>query len=195
MIYELAIQIEELRTELRNAENGAERRQIQAELEIAGRADCRGRRGGRLCRKRAVFLRRFPSSVVFEIELPQYSNRSHFIGIGNDADRASCRNLIPAEFTLAFGSSRRICEHPLRQAFSQSQIAFCNILVCRHIRLASFPVSHRCLPSFIQFDQQPATRRPRWWCSSGTGFLRRRISCQRGGTRSRARSAAARCPP
>jgi len=31
MIYELAIQIEELRTELRNAENGAERRQIQAE--------------------------------------------------------------------------------------------------------------------------------------------------------------------
>lgn len=35
MTYELAIQIEELRAELRNAENAAERRQIQAELEIA----------------------------------------------------------------------------------------------------------------------------------------------------------------
>lgn len=35
MIYELAIQIEELRAELRDTENAAERRQIQAELEIA----------------------------------------------------------------------------------------------------------------------------------------------------------------
>ncbi|MEV4609412.1 hypothetical protein MRBLMR1_004489 [Neorhizobium sp. LMR1-1-1.1] len=35
MTYELAIQIEELRAELRNAVDGAERRQIQAELEIA----------------------------------------------------------------------------------------------------------------------------------------------------------------
>lgn len=35
MIYELAIQMEELRAELRDAENAAERRQIQAELESA----------------------------------------------------------------------------------------------------------------------------------------------------------------
>ncbi len=35
MTYEIAIQIEELRAELRNAVDGAERRQIQAELEIA----------------------------------------------------------------------------------------------------------------------------------------------------------------
>ena len=35
MTHELAIQIEELRAELRNAENGAERRQIQGELDIA----------------------------------------------------------------------------------------------------------------------------------------------------------------
>jgi hypothetical protein len=35
MTYELEIQIEELRAELRNAVDGAERRQIQAELEIA----------------------------------------------------------------------------------------------------------------------------------------------------------------
>ncbi len=34
MTYELEIQIEELRVELRNAVDGAERRQIQAELEI-----------------------------------------------------------------------------------------------------------------------------------------------------------------
>ncbi len=35
MTYELEIQIEELRAELRDAVDGAERRQIQAELEIA----------------------------------------------------------------------------------------------------------------------------------------------------------------
>ncbi|MGL4196807.1 MAG: hypothetical protein ACRCSX_03455 [Allorhizobium sp.] len=35
MTYELEIQIEELRAELRNAVDGAERRQIQAELDIA----------------------------------------------------------------------------------------------------------------------------------------------------------------
>lgn len=35
MTYDIEIQIEELRAELRNAENGVERRQIQAELEIA----------------------------------------------------------------------------------------------------------------------------------------------------------------
>jgi hypothetical protein len=35
MIYEIANHIEELRAELRNAENGAKRRQIQAELELA----------------------------------------------------------------------------------------------------------------------------------------------------------------
>jgi phosphoglycerate-specific signal transduction histidine kinase len=35
MTYEIEIQIEELRTELRNAVDGAERRQIQAELEMA----------------------------------------------------------------------------------------------------------------------------------------------------------------
>lgn len=35
MTYEIAIQIEELRAELRNAVDGAERRQIRAELEIA----------------------------------------------------------------------------------------------------------------------------------------------------------------
>lgn len=35
MTYELEIQIEELRAELRNAVEGAERRQIQAELDIA----------------------------------------------------------------------------------------------------------------------------------------------------------------
>ncbi|SIR34158.1 hypothetical protein SAMN05880590_11853 [Rhizobium sp. RU35A] len=35
MTYELEIQIEELRAELRNAGDGAERRQIQAELDIA----------------------------------------------------------------------------------------------------------------------------------------------------------------
>ncbi len=35
MTYELEIQIEELRAELRNAVDGAERRQIEAELEIA----------------------------------------------------------------------------------------------------------------------------------------------------------------
>ncbi len=35
MTSELEIQIEELRVELRNAVDGAERRQIQAELEIA----------------------------------------------------------------------------------------------------------------------------------------------------------------
>ena len=34
MTYELEIQIEELRAELRNAVDGAERRQIQAELDI-----------------------------------------------------------------------------------------------------------------------------------------------------------------
>lgn len=34
MTYSLEIQIEELRAELRNAIDGAERRQIQAELEI-----------------------------------------------------------------------------------------------------------------------------------------------------------------
>lgn len=34
MTYELEIQIEELRAELRNAVDGAERRQIQAELEV-----------------------------------------------------------------------------------------------------------------------------------------------------------------
>jgi ABC-type phosphate transport system auxiliary subunit len=34
MTYELVIQIEELRAELRNAVDGAERRQIQAELEV-----------------------------------------------------------------------------------------------------------------------------------------------------------------
>ncbi|WP_165225611.1 hypothetical protein [Affinirhizobium pseudoryzae] len=34
MTYELEIQIEELRVELHNAVDGAERRQIQAELEI-----------------------------------------------------------------------------------------------------------------------------------------------------------------
>lgn len=34
MTYELEIQIEELRVELRNAVDGAERRQIQAEFEI-----------------------------------------------------------------------------------------------------------------------------------------------------------------
>jgi phosphoglycerate-specific signal transduction histidine kinase len=34
MTYELEIQIEELRVELRNAVDGAERRQIQAELDI-----------------------------------------------------------------------------------------------------------------------------------------------------------------
>ena len=34
MTYELEIQIEELRVELRNAVDGAERRRIQAELEI-----------------------------------------------------------------------------------------------------------------------------------------------------------------
>ncbi|MCY1667568.1 hypothetical protein [Rhizobium sp. SL86] len=45
MTYELEIQIEELRVELRNAVDGAERRQIQAELEIvqaeADRRCCR----------------------------------------------------------------------------------------------------------------------------------------------------------
>ena len=35
MNYELEIQIEELRVELRNAGDGAERRQIEAELEMA----------------------------------------------------------------------------------------------------------------------------------------------------------------
>ncbi len=35
MTYELEIQIEELRAELRNAVDRAERRQIQAELDIA----------------------------------------------------------------------------------------------------------------------------------------------------------------
>lgn len=35
MTYELEIQIEELRAELRNAIDGAERRQIQAELDTA----------------------------------------------------------------------------------------------------------------------------------------------------------------
>ncbi len=35
MTYELEIQIEELRVELRNAVDGAERRQIEAELEMA----------------------------------------------------------------------------------------------------------------------------------------------------------------
>ena len=35
MTYELEIRIEELRAELRNAVDGAERRQIAAELEIA----------------------------------------------------------------------------------------------------------------------------------------------------------------
>jgi hypothetical protein len=35
MTYELEIQIEELRAELRNAVDGAERRQIQAEFEMA----------------------------------------------------------------------------------------------------------------------------------------------------------------
>ncbi|MFN3508527.1 MAG: hypothetical protein ACK4ZU_13685 [Allorhizobium sp.] len=35
MTYELEIQIEELRAELRNAVDGSERRQIQAELEMA----------------------------------------------------------------------------------------------------------------------------------------------------------------
>lgn len=35
MTYELEIQIEELRAELRNAVDGAGRRQIQAELDIA----------------------------------------------------------------------------------------------------------------------------------------------------------------
>jgi phosphoglycerate-specific signal transduction histidine kinase len=35
MIYELAIQIEELRAELRNVADATERRQIQAELEVA----------------------------------------------------------------------------------------------------------------------------------------------------------------
>ena len=35
MTYELEIQIEELRAELRNAVDGAERRQIEAELEVA----------------------------------------------------------------------------------------------------------------------------------------------------------------
>lgn len=35
MTYELETQIEELRAELRNAVDGAERRQIQAELEVA----------------------------------------------------------------------------------------------------------------------------------------------------------------
>ena len=35
MTYELEIQIEELRAELRNAVDGAERRQIEAELEIS----------------------------------------------------------------------------------------------------------------------------------------------------------------
>lgn len=35
MTYELEIQIEELRAELRNTVDGAERRQIQAELEVA----------------------------------------------------------------------------------------------------------------------------------------------------------------
>ncbi len=35
MTYEIEIQIEELRAELRNAVDGAERRQIAAELEIA----------------------------------------------------------------------------------------------------------------------------------------------------------------
>jgi hypothetical protein len=34
MTYELEIQIEELRAELRNAVDGGERRQIQAELEV-----------------------------------------------------------------------------------------------------------------------------------------------------------------
>jgi phosphoglycerate-specific signal transduction histidine kinase len=35
MTYELEIQIEELRAELRNTVDGAERRQIEAELEVA----------------------------------------------------------------------------------------------------------------------------------------------------------------
>ena len=35
MTYELEIQIEELRAELRNAVDGAERRQIEDELEVA----------------------------------------------------------------------------------------------------------------------------------------------------------------
>ncbi len=35
MTYELEIQIEELRAELRNVVDGAERRQIQAEFDIA----------------------------------------------------------------------------------------------------------------------------------------------------------------
>jgi hypothetical protein len=35
MTYELEIQIEELRAELRNTVDGAERRQIQAELDLA----------------------------------------------------------------------------------------------------------------------------------------------------------------
>lgn len=35
MTYELEIQIEELRAELRNAVDGSERRQIQVELEVA----------------------------------------------------------------------------------------------------------------------------------------------------------------
>ncbi len=35
MTYEIEIQIEELRAELRNAVDGAERRQIAAELEVA----------------------------------------------------------------------------------------------------------------------------------------------------------------
>jgi hypothetical protein len=35
MTYEVEIQIEELRAELRNAVDGAERRQIEAELECA----------------------------------------------------------------------------------------------------------------------------------------------------------------
>ena len=50
MTYELEIQIEELRVELRNAVDGTERRQIEAELEcaLAGLAVIVAEQDGRL---------------------------------------------------------------------------------------------------------------------------------------------------
>lgn len=76
MTYELEIQIEELRAELRNAVDGAGPDPGRARHRPGG-TERHDRRAGRPCTSRTAFLRRFPSLVVFEAALLSISFHRH----------------------------------------------------------------------------------------------------------------------
>ncbi|WP_143523731.1 hypothetical protein [Pararhizobium arenae] len=99
MIYELQIQIEELRAELGSLSMAVRAVRSMPSSRFPERNWPLRCRDGWPCRSRTAFLIRPVSTPIVVAKLLMFSCRAHFIDIGNDADRRARRSLVPAEFS------------------------------------------------------------------------------------------------